>query len=449
MPCRFASMCPAMDLVASVHADGQLSVCRTISWQRSFNLSLEDMGNCAFSCATWSPDGKSLAVGYTDGTIQLLGVETGAEECSLDLHEGRPLAAMTWVAQQRRDGKAYTLVDHEADQLAEVMGAYANRCEHLLGPSDALLKGGAGGGLTTDEELKAEDGSSLLQGMRERPVSVLATADISGVVVLSICGAYQLTTIDLKHHRANNLTNVHSKTIGSLDTSKMVRQSHRGQELSANKERVVCSEGGLQPLQLTLSADLGLLSALVQVDGAVELIQVDLPVLWSRRHELKPLAVQYTAFQALLKRLASQAPRAPQIWVTALQPLEKKLGVLDSLLSSYGYHEDISPRDELLHLVVCGFTSDALNQFFSNNLTVNQLVRMQKTIEAGTAQVETILGSNISFLARTLLFHACDMQRLALLSNSAFNAGLHGGDGNLGLSPAAVQALLAECEGLW
>lgn len=39
------------------------------------------MGNRTFSCVTWSPNGKTLAVGYTDGIIQLFGVETGEVLC--------------------------------------------------------------------------------------------------------------------------------------------------------------------------------------------------------------------------------------------------------------------------------------------------------------------------------------------------------------------------------
>lgn len=48
-----------------------------MGWQRSFTLTKEDVGNRTFSCITWSPNGKTLAVGYTDGTVQLFGVETG------------------------------------------------------------------------------------------------------------------------------------------------------------------------------------------------------------------------------------------------------------------------------------------------------------------------------------------------------------------------------------
>lgn len=53
-----------------------------MGWQRSFTLNQEDMGNRTLSCITWSPNGKTLAVGYTDGTIQLFGVETGVCVCA-------------------------------------------------------------------------------------------------------------------------------------------------------------------------------------------------------------------------------------------------------------------------------------------------------------------------------------------------------------------------------
>lgn len=92
----------------------------------------------------------------------------GAEECSLAFHEGRPLSALTWVAQQPRQGAARSRADEEADQLAEVAAAYADRCEHVLGSSDRApgANGAAGAGLgsrSSEYGSQADDGFSLLQ----------------------------------------------------------------------------------------------------------------------------------------------------------------------------------------------------------------------------------------------------------------------------------------------
>ncbi len=54
--------------------------------------------------------------------------------------------------------------------------------------------------------------------------------------------------------------------------------------------------------------------------------QVDLPLLWRQRHELKPLAMQFTAFSAVIGRLVVSVPRLPQMWKKTLQALEAKLG---------------------------------------------------------------------------------------------------------------------------
>lgn len=54
--------------------------------------------------------------------------------------------------------------------------------------------------------------------------------------------------------------------------------------------------------------------------------QVDLPLLWRQRHELKPLAMQFTAFSAVIGRLVVSVPRLPQLWKNTLQALETKLG---------------------------------------------------------------------------------------------------------------------------
>lgn len=134
--------------------------------------------------------------------------------------------------------------------------------------------------------------SFAAQGMRERPVSVLASADASGAVILSICGAYRLITIDLRAHRSGDPKGKgRSPSAGDRSATPKVdspskersRKSHSpGSGPKAGAGAAKETDGdilgkALRPLQLTLSADLSLLSALVEVDGHIELIQV-LPV---------------------------------------------------------------------------------------------------------------------------------------------------------------------------
>lgn len=61
-------------------------------------------------------------------------------------------------------------------------------------------------------------------------------------------------------------------------------------------------------------------------------------------------------------------------------------------------------------------------------------------------QVEAMLQGNVSFLARTLLFRACDIHRLVIACTAESGAD---GDCGLGLVPARIKAFLRDCEVLW
>lgn len=57
-----------------------------------------------------------------------------------------------------------------------------------------------------------------------------------------------------------------------------------------------------------------------------------------------------------------------------------------------------------------------------------------------------MLRGDVCFLARTLLFRACDLHRLVVACNTEGGAC---DDGELGLGPALVEAFRKECEMLW
>lgn len=62
------------------------------------------------------------------------------------------------------------------------------------------------------------------------------------------------------------------------------------------------------------------------------------------------------------------------------------------------------------------------------------------------SQVEAMLRGDVSFLARTLLFRACDLHRLVVTCSAEGGAE---SNGELGLASAPVEAFLKDCEMLW
>ena len=64
--------CPTMDLIA-ICTEEHLAVHR-LNWQRLFTISGLDH---LVLCLAWSPDGKLLAAGHSDGSVSLYNVEDG------------------------------------------------------------------------------------------------------------------------------------------------------------------------------------------------------------------------------------------------------------------------------------------------------------------------------------------------------------------------------------
>lgn len=91
----------------------------------------------------------------------------GADERMVDQHGGRPIVSLSWVAQQPRPTGHAALADYEADELADLASAYAQRCEHILGPCDrtASLGGMVIGGLDgpADHGAASKRGFAMLQ----------------------------------------------------------------------------------------------------------------------------------------------------------------------------------------------------------------------------------------------------------------------------------------------
>lgn len=71
---------------------------------------------------------------------------------------------------------------------------------------------------------------------------------------------------------------------------------------------------------------------------------------------------------------------------------------------------------------------------------------MLSACQTTVVQVESSLRGDISFLARTLLFRAYDIHRLAVVCNG--DGGVED-DSELGMGSAPVEAFLKECEMLW
>lgn len=227
--CSAVALCPKRDILATISADGTFAVYRfSVSNRTQERLLPHPDGNvhpksdplpaASATALGWSPDGGTLAVGYADGAIVLVDIESNycrlaasdpasafsvlgskAAAAAVRWHSA-PIVHLAWGAQQAPanalDGSFVARQTRAATSAA--MGDSIRR---LLPPPDIDGSAGLGGGTGNNRANKSSSGgssSSKSSGEEDEEGSaiggkdlvVLFAADATGWVSLSAGGTF-------------------------------------------------------------------------------------------------------------------------------------------------------------------------------------------------------------------------------------------------------------------
>jgi len=197
---KLACWCPTMDLCAVVSNDGQLQLHR-MDWQLLWAASPDAL----VTAICWRPDGKEIAVGYSNGCISVLDVESG--EAVME-HKGAHYAgihSVVWADMAEGGGAACKAPD-------EAMAAGSNLVQHqdlLFAQNYSVLPHQRYKRLFAPPILEpfspssaeplpnpynlSMDAPTVAAWPVERPgLSVLAVSDVRGRVTLWLQGQVQL-----------------------------------------------------------------------------------------------------------------------------------------------------------------------------------------------------------------------------------------------------------------
>lgn len=90
--------CPTMDLIAVLSTSSVITIHRFLTWQKLYSITNEDT-KIKFTCLSWRPDGKVLAVGSEDGVVQLYNIENGELVHKINNHSSY-VTCIQWVQEQ-------------------------------------------------------------------------------------------------------------------------------------------------------------------------------------------------------------------------------------------------------------------------------------------------------------------------------------------------------------
>ena len=175
-------------------------------------------------------------------------------------------------------------------------------------------------------------------------------------------------------------------------------------------------------VDVVCSSDLS--NLLVHQEKSMNLSLFSIPSLSQHRYHLQTISSLYCSISSHLEALQKHAPEILASWKVSIKPLDTKLEALVRLLKDYGVDRDM--RSVLVQYIVVGHTSvssdlsNAIDQFFTGVQMNDQLVtRMERSLQAAIANVETTARSFLLGPARALAFHAGELLGLARYASSS------------------------------
>ena len=169
---------------------------------------------------------------------------------------------------------------------------------------------------------------------------------------------------------------------------------------------------------VTVACSSDLSHLLVHQEKSMNLSLFSIPTISKYRYHLQIISSLYCSISSHMEAIQKHAPEILASWKVSIKPLDTKMDSLLRLLRDYGVDRDV--RSVLVQYILVGHTSvssdlsNAIDQFFTGVQMNDQLVtRMERSLQAAIANVETTARSFLLGPARALAFSAGELLGLA------------------------------------
>ena len=316
-------------------------------------------------------------------------IDTGINpECLGIGWKASSITALTWarVVPKHKDW-IYTDQEKQEDESWKYRSYFLDRSSFFLPPS-AYNAGNNENMNMSGEECDSFNNSHKYRPDCQTPLNLLCVATCTNGLHLYLHGQYRILSLSTPVALSNTDTSI---------------------ECSSNLSTIAIStdEYGDSGLNVTLYT---------------------IPTLQRDRHDLQVISSSYCSIASHLSTIEKGLKETIRIWSNSLRPLDLKFEQLTKLLRDYNIISDRSDelksevddpvlatatavRKELLNFILSGHsnhnsvTASAMDQFFTHPLMNDQLLqRMQRTLEANIAGVESTIRKKILSPVKSLVY---------------------------------------------
>lgn len=355
---------PKMDLMALANVQGEV-VLHRLSWQKVWTISAP-ADNVTVGTLAWRPDGRVLAVGYSNGTVCLRHIENADVLHEVDIQE--KVTSMNWVSQEFPEGELWSPGIYPEDNSVH----YLPKLEPLNKSYNSLPKG--------HQEENVEDAKKV---KNQKELNLLVVGSGCGNVYLFAYGIFPSGSVILMH----------------LDIE--------------NKKRQVKSA--------MISQDLYTLWLVLEVSEEESetfhyyLVSIDTTLLASRHKELRLLALKYAELSSLLEYLNSTIQQMTEAWEDILMEMDDKLlKFAEEKKKQCGNSRPaVSVSTDFLEMLLMGKASTELRLFLLHELTEKGLKKLGLSIESSYLSIQKLVA-RLQNVGVSIVSHLSDLHGMSM-----------------------------------
>ncbi|XP_049835951.1 anaphase-promoting complex subunit 4-like isoform X2 [Schistocerca gregaria] len=357
-----------MDLLALSNVRGEVALHR-LTWQKVWSFPPPSEGLSVKGMA-WRPDGKVIAIGYSNGEILLVDVEN--KEILHSTQTQKEVTCISWV--QERE-KSKDVRRKGTDDSTTPHSSTIKHCSPFLPKLPSLSRSfGPGTGCVVDDN--PEDCKKVLD---QEHINLLLVGLEGGQLHMSVFGLFPCGHLDMQE----SVTGGKPCTVLSADVSDDLRLLF------------VVLGGPVNDLGFT------------EISVAV----FDISVLAERSTELHDVALKHAVIDSLLTYTGLTVQSIAEAW-------ENILLEMDSKLASYA---DTVPEGsvsaDFLDLLMFGTTSLELEKFLLHDLTEKGLKKLGHSIELSYSNIQKLVLKHLNTVGQSLAYHLAEVRGMSRLED--------------------------------
>ncbi|ORX86849.1 hypothetical protein BCR32DRAFT_264741, partial [Anaeromyces robustus] len=388
--------CPTMDLLAIINNSYKLTIYRSTWVEEKFVLQKVWSINSTL-CQTsieWRPDGKIIAIGYIDGSLKLIDVETSQIAYSTPYYvENSYITSMTWMEEKNKNININTLLKTSSlENYLPILSRIPNSQQFNIKPysGEIFSNNSKMGTSLLSEKIKNDDDK----------LDILLLCDNKGHFHLSVFGLFYLGSITLSKDTKYKIKNPY------IVSSYLSNDFHYLSliVISADSEDDILSGKLENELNNNLSS-----KDLKSLNKKYKLYKMtfDTVLIFKKKNKIKSLAIKLENIVSHLSYIYTGIKNMKSEYEGKVKITNDNLKRFGEIMEDFGVFTP--PITEFMITFVTGLPTQSVRYYLSDELKERGLKNWERTLDVTYANIQKLIIEYVQPGCERLLYYLSDM----------------------------------------